>query len=108
MLQQSIVHSSTVPVQDAIRDIKYGMKCESHCNVAPRLRQGRFRKCFTVIASVFVDLLDMRSQMGSTSGPSRSPAPSQPQHHTRISMVVSYAANWQTAQRTVLGARGKF
>ena len=29
-----------------------------------------------------VDLFDMRSQIGSTSGPSRSPAPSQPQHHT--------------------------
>jgi len=37
------------------------------------------------MASGMLDLLDIFSQIGSTSGPSRSPAPSHPQHHTKKS-----------------------
>lgn len=40
------------------------------------------RSCLTVIASVVVVRFGILSQIGSTSGPSRSPAPSQPQHQT--------------------------
>ena len=38
--------------------------------------------CLTCTELALVDLFGMASQMGSTSGPSKSPAPSQPQHHT--------------------------
>lgn len=47
----------------------------------------RLRSCRTTTASTWVDLNGIRSQIGSTSGPSRSPAPSQPQHHTIIHSV---------------------
>lgn len=40
--------------------------------------------CRILTTSGFVDLFGMRSQIGSTSGPSRSPAPSHPQHHTKL------------------------
>jgi hypothetical protein len=49
------------------------------------------RSCLTVTLEGLPVLFGMCSQMGSTSGPSRSPAPSQPQHHTvhRVSIVFS-------------------
>ena len=42
----------------------------------------KLRSCLTFTASARVDLFDILSQIGSTSGPSKSPAPSHPQHHT--------------------------
>lgn len=43
---------------------------------------GKPRSCFTWIVSSENDRACICSQIGSTSGPSRSPAPSQPQHQT--------------------------
>lgn len=45
--------------------------------------------CLTVTLSGLILSFDILSQMGSTSGPSRSPAPSQPQHHTAKSGVLA-------------------
>jgi hypothetical protein len=46
---------------------------------------GIFLKCLTWIASSEKALSGIFSQIGSTSGPSRSPAPSHPQHQTVVS-----------------------
>ncbi len=66
----------------------------------------RLRSWRTLTESAREDLFGMCSQMGSTSGPSRSPAPSHPQHQTvgrqRISIVVRVALAHETV-RTVLG-----
>ena len=43
---------------------------------------SKLRSCLTLTASAVVVRLGIASQIGSTSGPSKSPAPSQPQHHT--------------------------
>ena len=42
------------------------------------------RWCFTVTASMLCDRFGIASHTGSMSGPSISPAPSQPQHHTVV------------------------
>ena len=43
---------------------------------------SHIRLCLIDTALEFIDLFGILSHTGSTSGPSRSPAPSQPQHHT--------------------------
>jgi len=63
------------------RKIYYPLFC-----VNPRL-------CLISTASGVELLFDIFSQMGSTSGPSRSPAPSHPQHHTIKNANVSQEKN---------------
>ena len=60
------------PPPQTSRQVKEG-KGYTHC---------KSLLCLTFTDSVVVDLFGIFSHIRSTSGPSRSPAPSQPQHHT--------------------------
>ena len=73
------------------------------------IQSGILLSCRTLTASGLDELFGICSHIGSTSGPSRSPAPSQPQHHTaKCKRVIHIYQNRQRGlQLTIFRPRSK-